>query len=187
MAQISTAEFKTGICIHYDNKVWTVIDFHFLKMQQRTPTVKTKIKDVRTGRVLEVNFRSGEKFEQAHAENKDMQFMYKNDDSYVFLDMQDYEEKAISNALIGDAGNYITENAMVMVRVLDGEIIGVELPAAVALEVTEAEPAVKGNTATGAMKNATVSTGLQVQVPLFISEGDRIKIDTRSGEYLSKE
>lgn len=187
MAQIGPNEFKNGITIQYEHRLCTILEFQHVKMQMRAPTIKTRLRDIKTGQVLEINFRQGDKFEQAYLESRKMQFMYAKDDALVFLDLQDYEEKTVSKAVSGDAGKFLPENAEVSVSMLEGEPIGVELPLAMTLAIKTAEAGIKGDRVSGATKLATLETGHELQVPLFINPGDRIRVDTRSGQYIGKE
>lgn len=187
MAQIGPNEFKNGITIQYEHRLCTILEFQHVKMQMRAPTIKTRMRDIKTGQVLEVNFRQGDKFEQAYLESRKMQFMYSTDDALVFLDLKDYEEKNVARSIIGDAVNYIPENAELSVNFLEGEPIGLDLPPAMTLAVKTSEAGVKGDRVSGATKLAKLETGHEIQVPLFINAGDRIRVDTRSGDYIGKE
>ena len=187
MAQIGPNEFKNGITIQYEHRLCTILEFQHVKMQMRAPTIKTKMRDIKTGQVLEVNFRQGDKFEQAYLESRKMQFMYSNEDALVFLDLKDYDEKSVSRAIVGDAAKFIPENAEVAVSILEGNPIGIDLPAAMTLTVKNSEAGIKGDRVSGGTKLATLETGHEIQVPLFIHPGDRVRVDTRSGEYIGKE
>lgn len=187
MAQIGPNEFKNGITIQYEHRLCTILEFQHVKMQMRAPTIKTRMRDIKTGQVLEVNFRQGDKFEQAYLESRKMQFMYSTEDALVFLDLKDYEEKSVSRAIAGDAAKFIPENAEIPVNFLEGNPIGIELPAAMTLTIKSAEAGVKGDRVSGATKLAILETGHQLQVPIFIHAGDRIRVDTRAGEYIGKE
>lgn len=187
MAQLGPNEFKNGITIRVDHRLCTILEFQHVKMQMRAPTIKTRLRDIKTGQVLEMNFRQGDKFEQAYLESRKMQFMYATDDALVFLDLKDYEEKIVSRVVAGDAAKFIPENAEVSVSFLEGVPLGVELPAAMTLTIKSSEAGVKGDRVSGATKLATLETGHVLQVPVFIQPGDRIRVDTRAGEYIGKE
>ena len=187
MAQIGPNEFKNGITIKVDHRICTILEFQHVKMQMRAPTIKTRLRDIKTGQVLEINFRQGDKFEQAYLESRKMQFMYSTDDALVFLDLKDYEEKNVPRSIVADAVNFIPENAEISVNFLEGEPIGIELPLAMTLKIKSSEAGVKGDRVSGATKLATLETGHTIQVPLFINSGERVRVDTRSGEYIGKE
>ncbi|GAQ95676.1 elongation factor P [Thermodesulfovibrio aggregans] len=183
---ISTSEFKKGLKIEYKGEPYEIIDFQHVKMQQRAPIVRTKIKNLKTGRVLEENFPAGEKFEKPELEEKQMQYLYSQGDSYVFMDMESYEQIAIPAEKIGDALYYIKEEMIVDVIYYKGEPLLIQPPMFVELRVVETEPAFKGDTASGGTKPAKLETGLTVKVPFHIQTGDLLKIDTRTGEYIEK-
>ncbi|MBI4178524.1 elongation factor P [bacterium] len=187
MALIGPNEFKNGITIQVEHRLCTILEFQHVKMQMRAPTIKTRLRDIRTGQVLEMNFRQGDKFEQAYMETRKMQFMYADGDVLVFLDLKDYDERRISKAIAGDTVRFIPENAEVPVNFLEGEPMSVDLPLAMTLAVRDTEAGIKGDRVSGATKKATLETGHEVQVPLFINAGDRLRIDTRSGAYIGKE
>jgi len=183
---ISTNDLRTGITIEIDGEVYMVVDFQHVKPGKGAAFVRTKIKNVKTGQVFERNFRAGEKLNRAIVERKTMQYLYSEGDVYYFMDTQTYEQIPLSKDQLGDAINYLKENLEVLVMFYEGVSIGVELPTFVELEVTHTEPGFKGDTATGGSKPATLETGLTIQVPLFINIGDVIRVDTRTGEYLSR-
>ncbi len=183
---ISTADFKKGLKIVYRGEPYEIIDFQHVKMQQRAPIVRTKIKNLKTGRVLEENFPAGEKFEKPELQEKQMQYLYSHDDSYVFMDIESYEQISIPKTKIGNAVYYIKEEMIVNVIYYKGQPLLIEPPMFVQLRVTETEPAFKGDTASGGAKPARLETGLTVKVPFHIETGDLIKIDTRTGEYIEK-
>lgn len=187
MAQIGPNEFKNGITIRVEHRLCTILEFQHVKMQMRAPTIKTRLRDIKTGQVLEMNFRQGDKFELAFLESRKMQFMYADGDALVFLDLKDYDEKRIPRVIAGDAAKYIPENAEVPVSFLDGNPIGVDLPAAMTLTIKASEAGVKGDRVSGATKLATLETGHQIQVPIFIQPGDRVRVNTETGAYLGKD
>jgi len=184
---ISSNDFRTGTSIELDGQVWRVVEFLHVKPGKGSAFVRTKLKNVQSGSVVERTFRAGETVPQAVIEKKDMQHTYRDGDDFVFMDMETYEEVRLSPDQIGERVKYLKEEMSVNVVSWQGQILEVELPNSVVLEVTETDPGVKGDTATGGTKPAIVETGAQVMVPLFISVGEKIKIDTRSDSYLGRE
>ena len=183
---ISASDFRNGITIELDGNVCQIIEFHHVKPGKGAAFVRTKLKDVINGGVTERTFRPTEKFPQARVDRKDMQYLYADGDLFNFMDTETYEQIALNSDVVGDALKFVKENEMVKVNSYNGNVFAIEPPLFVELEITETEPGFKGDTATGATKPATVETGAQVNVPLFVSTGDKIKIDTRTGEYLSR-
>ena len=183
---ITAGDFKNGVTIEYDGKVCQIVEFQHVKPGKGAAFVRTKLKDIVNGGVVETSFRPTEKFPQAHIERKDMQYLYSDGDLYNFMDVETYDQIALSKEDIGDALKFVKENEMVKVCSHKGNVFAVEPPLFVELEITDTEPGFKGDTATGATKPATVETGATVYVPLFIEQNDVIKIDTRTGEYLSR-
>lgn len=183
---ISTNDFRTGLTIELEGTVWRVVEFLHVKPGKGSAFVRTKLKNVQTGNIAERTFRAGETVPQATLEKRTMQHTYKEGDDYVFMDMESFEEVQIPPDTIGDRAKYITEGMEVGTVYWEGNILEVEVPNTVTLEVTETDPGVKGDTATGGSKPATVETGAQVMVPLFISIGERIKIDTRNDTYVGR-
>jgi elongation factor P len=184
---ISSNDFRPGTSIELDGSVWRVVEFLHVKPGKGSAFVRTKLKNVQTGNTVEKTFRAGETVPQAIIEKKDMQHTYRDGEDLVFMDMESYEEVRLSAAEIGDRVKYLKEEMNVSVVSWNGQILEVELPNSIVLEVTQTDPGVKGDTATGGTKPAIVETGAQVMVPLFISIGDRIKVDTRSDSYLGRE
>lgn len=184
---ISSNDFRTGVTIELDGAVWRVVEFLHVKPGKGSAFVRTKLKNVQTGSVVERTFRAGETVPQATLEKRNMQHTYKEGEQLVFMDMETFEETRLNPEQIGDRVKYITEGMEVNVVQWEGQVLEVELPTSVVLEVTETDPGVKGDTATGGSKPATVETGAQVMVPLFISVGERIKVDTRNDSYLGRE
>ncbi len=184
---ISSNDFRPGVSIVLDGAVWRVVEFLHVKPGKGSAFVRTKLKNVKTGAVVERTFRAGETVPQANLEKTTMQHTYKEADDYVFMDMETYEEARLSEAQIGDKVKYLIEGMEVGVLTWEGQVLDVELPNFVVLEVIETDPGVRGDTATGGTKPAIVSTGAQVMVPLFISVGERIRIDTRTDSYLGRE
>ncbi|HHY03862.1 MAG TPA: elongation factor P [Thermoanaerobacterales bacterium] len=183
---ISTNDLRTGVTVEIDGDVYTVVDFQHVKPGKGAAFVRTKVKNVKTGQVLEKTFRAGEKLNRAIIDRKNMQYLYASGDMYYFMDTQSYEQIPLNADLIGESIEFLKENMEVQVAFYEGLPIGIELPNFVELKVTETEPGFKGDTATGGTKPAKVETGAVVQVPLFIEVGEIIRIDTRSGEYLSR-
>jgi elongation factor P len=183
--QVSTAEFRKGLRIVYDGQPYTIVDFQHVKPGKGGAFVRTKLKHMRQGRVIDNTFRSGEKVELVDFEEKRMQFLYR-DDRYHFMDSETYEQLSLAPDEVGDARDYLKENTQVEVLYIDGVAAGVDLPNFVELAISRTEPGVRGDTAQGGSKPATLETGAVVQVPLFLNEGDVVKIDTRSGEYLGR-
>lgn len=186
LSLISTNDLKTGVTVEIDGEVYMVVDFQHVKPGKGAAFVRTKIKNVKTGQVFERTFRAGEKLSRAIVERKTMQYLYSEGDVFYFMDTQTYDQVPLTKDQIGDSIKYLKENMEVMVMFYEGVSIGIELPTFVELEVTETEPGFKGDTATGGSKPATLETGATVQVPLFINIGDVIRVDTRTGEYLSR-
>ncbi len=183
---VSASDFRNGVTIEYNGNVCQVIEFQHVKPGKGAAFVRTKLRDVINGGVTEQSFRPTEKFPQARIERKDMQYLYADGDLYNFMDAESYEQIGLGQDVIGDGMKFVKENETVKVSFYNGSAFAVEPPLFVELEITETEPGFKGDTATGATKPATVETGAQVNVPLFVSTGDKIKIDTRTGEYLSR-
>ncbi len=183
---VVAGDFKNGITIEYDGGIWTVIEFQHVKPGKGSPFVRTKLKNIKTGGVIENSFRPTEKFPQAHIDKKDYQYLYADGDLCHFMDVETYDQISLTADQVGDALKFVKENEMVKLISHNGEVFSIEPPMFVELLITESEPGVKGNTATGATKPATVETGATVMVPLFVNQGETIKIDTRTGEYLSR-
>ncbi len=182
---VTAGDFRNGVTIEYENGIWQIIEFQHVKPGKGAAFVRTKLKNIKTGGVVEKSFRPTEKFENAMIERKDMQYLYA-DDFYHFMDTETYDQIDLSADQIGDALQFVKENEMVKIMSHNGQVFAVEPPMFVELEITECEPGLKGDTATGATKPCTVETGAKVMVPLFVNQGDKIKIDTRTGEYLSR-
>lgn len=183
---VSAGDFKNGITIEYEGNVFQIIEFQHVKPGKGAAFVRTKLKNIKNGGVVEKSFRPTEKFEEARIERNDMQYLYNDGDLYYFMDVTTYDQIALSKEQIGDSLKFVKENEMVKICSHKGEVFSVEPPLFVELEITDTEPGFKGDTATGASKPATVETGAQVMVPLFVNTGEKIKIDTRTGEYLSR-
>ena len=183
---ISSTDFRTGLTIEIDGMAWQVVEFQHVKPGKGAAFVRTKIKNVETGAVVERTFNPNEKMPPARLDTAKMQFLYEADGQYTFMDVETYEQIELNKEQLGNALNFLMENMEVNLQTFKGRIIGVNLPNSVELKVTECEPAVKGNTATNATKPAVVETGAEIRVPLFINEGDKIRIDTRTGEYMER-
>jgi len=183
---VSTSEFKTGMIIKYENGLWEILEYQLVKMQQRQPIVRTKMRNIRTGNVLEQPFRSGDKFEDLYLEEKPIQYLYRDGNSFHFMDSEAYHEVVVSAATLGDKADYLKENSDAVGRYADEELISVELPASVVLTITETEPGVRGDTAKSGSKPAKVETGATIKVPLFVTTGDKVRVDTRTGQYLER-
>ena len=184
---ISSNDFRPGVTIELDGSVWRVVEFLHVKPGKGSAFVRTKLKNAQSGSVVERTFRAGETVPQANLEKRTMQHTYKEADQFVFMDMETYEESSLSSSQIGERVKYLSEGMEVNVVTWGEQVLEVELPNSVVLEVVDTDPGVKGDTATGGTKPAIVSTGAQVMVPLFISIGERIKIDTRNDSSLGRE
>lgn len=183
---ISVNDFKTGLTIEVDGELWRVIEFLHVKPGKGSAFVRSKLKNLRTGAVQEKTFRAGEKVEQAQIDNKQMQYLYADGNTYVFMDTTTYEQLELPGDKIKDELKFMKENMLVNIMMYGSETLGVDLPNTVDLEVKETEPTIKGNTASGGSKPATMETGLVVQVPFFINEGDVLTINTQDGTYISR-
>ncbi len=183
---ISAGDFRNGVTIELEDNIFQIIEFQHVKPGKGAAFVRTKLKNIKSGGVVEKTFRPTEKCPTAHIDRKDMQYLYNDGDLYYFMDGETYDQIALSANDIGDALKFVKENESVKVCSYKGDVFAVEPPLFVELDITDTEPGFKGDTATGATKPATVETGATVNVPLFVNSGDKIKIDTRTGEYLSR-
>jgi elongation factor P len=183
---ISTNDLKNGMALDLPEGLMTVVEFQHVKPGKGGAFVRTKLKNFRTGAVLERTFRADEKVALAIIEKREMQYLYRDGDALNFMDSTTYEQLQVDGSALGDAVKYLKEGDSAILPMYQGQVVGVELPAAVELEVTQADPGVQGDRVSGARKPATTETGLVVQVPLFVEVGDRIKVDTRTGEYLTR-
>ncbi len=183
---ISAGDFRNGLCFEMDDQVYQVVEFQHVKPGKGAAFVRTKYKNVKTGSVVERSFNPNEKFEQAQLTRQDMQFIYADGDLCYFMDQETYEQIPIHQDKIGDGIKFLKEEMVCKVVSYKGDIFQVELPITVILEITECEPGVKGDTANNASKYATLETGAVVKVPLFVNQGEKIKVDTRTGEYLER-
>lgn len=183
---ISAGEFRNGVTIELEGSIFTIIEFQHVKPGKGAAFVRTKLKNIKDGGVIERTFRPTEKVDRAHIERKDMEYLYNDGDLFYFMDAETYEQIGLSQDQLGDALRFVKENEKVKILSHNGSVFGVEPPLFVELEVTHTEPGVKGDTATNVMKPATLETGATINVPLFINIGSVIKIDTRTGEYLGR-
>lgn len=183
---ISVNDFKTGLTVELDNGLWTVVEFLHVKPGKGAAFVRSKLKNVITGQVVEKTFRAGEKVAKATLDRREMQYLYKEGNSYVMMDNETYDQVHVEESQIGSGIKYLKENMNVMILIHEGRIIGVDIPAHVELAVVDTPPAEKGNTAQGGTKPATLETGAVVNVPFFVSNGDIIRVDTRTNEYLDR-
>ena len=183
---ISAGDFRNGITIEFEGNVYQIIEFQHVKPGKGAAFVRTKLKNIKSGGVVEKTFRPTEKCPQARIDRRDMQYLYNDGDLYTFMDTETYDQISLNKDAIGDALKFVKENEICKICSHNGSVFAVEPPLFVESAITETEPGFKGDTASGASKPATVETGAQVNVPLFVNEGDVIKIDTRTGEYLSR-
>lgn len=186
MASISTSDFKNGMTMDLTDGLFQIQDFQHVKPGKGGAFVRTTLKNVRTGAVVDRTFRAGEKMESAFIEKRDQQYLYRDGDGYAVMDNETFEQLTVPATSMGDAANYITEGSTITFLMYGDEIVGTDLPASVELEITETEPGLQGDRVSGARKPATLETGHVVQVPLFVGPGERIKVDTRTGEYQTR-
>ena len=183
---ISAGDFRNGTTFEMDGKVYKIVEFQHVKPGKGAAFVRTKLKDVMSGNVLERTFNPTEKVQEAQIDRKDMQYLYNDGDMYYFMDNETYEQLPLTKDELGDTLNYLTDNMQVKVISFKGKVFGIEPPLFVELEITYTEPGFKGDTSTGASKPATTQRGYVVKVPLFVEIGDKIRIDTRTGEYMER-
>ena len=183
---VSTNDLRNGMTLNLPEGLFNVIEFQHVKPGKGGAFVRTKLKNQRTGAVIERTYRADEKLEQAIIDKREMQFLYRDGGDYVFMDTRSYDQLQVETGLLGDASNYLKEGDDAVLEFFGDEIVGVELPAAVELTVTETEPGLQGDRVSGARKPATVETGLVIQVPLFVNPGEKVRVDTRTGEYLTR-
>lgn len=183
---VTAGEFRNGITFEMDGSVYQIIEFQHVKPGKGAAFVRTKIRNVITGATVERSFNPTDKFERAQINKRDMQFLYKDGDLYYFMDEETFEQNPINGSTLGDAMEFVKENMTCKILFFKDQVIGVEPPIFVELEVTQTEPGFKGDTATGATKPAIVETGAQIKVPLFVNQGDIVRIDTRTGEYMER-
>ncbi|MDO8684822.1 MAG: elongation factor P [Armatimonadota bacterium] len=183
---INTSDFRNGLSIIQDNDIYTIVDFQHVKPGKGGAFVRSKLKNLRTGAVIDKTWRAGEKMEQAILEKKPMQYLYNQDGDYFLMDIENFEQVSVQKDQIGEPVKYLKDGEQVMVQSHEGRVIGVELPFSVELEIAETDPGVRGDTASGGSKPAKLETGAVVQVPFFINVGDKIKVDTRTDTYLER-
>ena len=186
MENINVNDFKTGVTITFENNIYSVLEFQYVKPGKGTAFVKAKLKNLRTGGTIEHTFNAGTKVDTARIEKKAMQYLYTMGDTYYFMNMNDYDQVELKKDQIGDNAKFLKENLEVYITFYEGEMLGIDLPDKVELTITHSEPGVKGNTSTSAMKDATLETGYTVKVPLFINEGETIIVSTKDGKYVSR-
>ena len=183
---VSTSEFRNGLVIRLDGELFTMVEFQHVKPGKGGAFVRTRLKNVNTGRVIDRTFRSGERVEDVRLEKKPVQYLYQEEKTFVFMDTASYDQIAASQEIVGEMAEFLKEGMEVEIVFHDKDPIGVELPIFVELEVTKTEPGVRGDTASGGSKPATLETGAVIQVPLFLEEGERVKVDTRTGTYVER-
>jgi len=183
---LDAGELRKGVAIELDGEIYQIIEYQHVKMQQRQPVVKLKLRDVRSGNVTERNFQSGDKVTPAFLEHRPVQYLYSDGDLYYFMDNESYEQIMLTSAQIGEGTNYLKEGLVLEILTCKGDTVSIELPNSVELQVMETEPGFKGDRATAGTKPAKLETGVAIQVPLFINAGDIIRVNTRTGEYLEK-
>ncbi len=183
---ISTGDVKKGVIIELDGQLMKVLDWTHIKMARGSAQVRMKLQNVRKGDIIERTFQAGTRWPRARVEQRKVQYLYTDGDAYHFMDNETYDQFSVTAALLGDDVQYLKENTEVFVSQYEGEVLGVDLPVTVDLRVTQTDPGFAGDTATGAKKAATLETGLVVQVPLFINEGDLLRVDTRTGDYVTR-
>jgi elongation factor P len=183
---LDTTSFRNGLKIEYEGDPYVIVDCQHVKPGKGVAFVKTRMKNLKTGTVLDVNFRSGDKVEKPDLETQDMQYLYQDGDLFYFMDINTFDQKPLTEDQLADSKKYIKENETVTVLFYKGEPISIELPLKVELKIVKSDPGIKGDTAQGATKPATLETGAIVQVPLFVEEGEVIRVDTRTGEYLER-
>ena len=182
----STADIKNGVVLNIDGQLWSIVEFQHVKPGKGGAFVRTKMKNVLSGKVVDKTFNAGAKIEIESVDRRDFQYLYNDGDSFVFMDTSDYDQFTVPGTIVGDAANFMLENQNVTIATNNGNPLYVEMPASVVLEITYTEPGLQGDRSTGGTKPATVETGYQIQVPLFLETGTKVKVDTRTGEYLGR-
>jgi elongation factor P len=182
----STADIRNGVVINIDGQLWSVIEFQHVKPGKGGAFVRTKLKNIMTGKVVDKTYNAGTKIETENVDRRDYQYLYNDGSGFVFMDTSDYDQITVPSEIVGDAANFMLENQMATIALNNGNPLYVELPASVVLEITYTEPGLQGDRSTGGTKPATVETGHQIQVPLFVETGTRVKVDTRTGDYLGR-
>ncbi|MWB97017.1 elongation factor P [Agromyces seonyuensis] len=182
----STADIKNGIVLNIDGQLWSVIEFQHVKPGKGGAFVRTKLKNVVTGKVVDRTYNAGAKIDIENVDRRDFTYLYNDGSGFVFMDQSDYDQITVPDVVVGDAANFMLENQSVTIALNNGNPLYVELPASVVLEITYTEPGLQGDRSTGGTKAATVETGYEIQVPLFLETGTKVKVDTRSGDYLGR-
>lgn len=182
----TTNDLKNGMVLKIENQLWQVLEFLHVKPGKGPAFVRTKLKNVTSGKIIDKTFNAGTKVETANVDRRDMEYLYNDGTDYVFMDLEDYDQVSLAPELVGDSANFMLENQKVQVAFHDGTALYIELPPSVELAITHTEPGLQGDRSTGGSKPATVETGYEIQVPLFLEEGTKVKVDTRSGEYLGR-
>jgi elongation factor P len=182
----TTNDLKNGMVLNIDGQLWTVVEFQHVKPGKGGAFVRTKIKNIMSGKVIDRTFNAGVKVDVATVDKRDMQYLYREGADFVFMDMADYDQPRVPASVVGDAANYLLEEQTVTVAFNEGNALYVDMPAAVELTISQTDPGVQGDRSTGGTKPATLETGAQIHVPLFISTGEKIKVDTRTGQYLGR-
>jgi elongation factor P len=183
---ITTNDLKNGITLELDGVLFQVVEFQHVKPGKGGAFVRSKIRNLRNGAVIDRTFNAGVRVEQAILDRKDMQFLYRDGEEYVFMDLESYDQQHVSPVALGDAADYMVENSVAIIAFYNGDIVTVEIPASVELTITETEPGIQGDRVSGATKPATLETGKVIKVPLFVNQGDKVKVDTRSGDYITR-
>jgi elongation factor P len=186
MPAITTNDLKNGITLELDNGLFQVVEFQHVKPGKGGAFVRTKLRNLRTGNVFDKTFNAGIRVEQAILEKKDMQFLYRDGDDYIFMDTDSYDQMSVAPVALGEAADYLIESMVAIIAIHNGEIVSVEIPAAVELTIANTEPGIQGDRVSGARKPAELETGKVIQVPLFVNIGDKVKVDTRSGDYITR-
>jgi elongation factor P len=186
VSAITTNDIKNGMVLEIESVLFQIVEFQHVKPGKGHAFVRTTLKNLRNGAVVDRTFRAGEKVERAIIDNREMNFLYRDGEDYVFMDAVSYDQLTVTPKVLGDAGKYVVDGSTMVLRMFGDEVVGTELPASVELNIAETEPGVQGDRVSGARKPATLETGLVIQVPLFVNPGDRVKVDTRSGEYITR-
>ncbi|MFG6445689.1 elongation factor P [Microbacterium sp. P06] len=182
----STADIKNGVVLNIDGQLWSVVEFQHVKPGKGGAFVRTKMKSIMTGKVVDRTYNAGAKIEIENVDRRDFTFLYKDGDSFVFMDMDDYDQITVPAVIVGDSANYLLDNQLVTLAVNNGNPLYVELPASVVLEITYTEPGLQGDRSSAGTKPATLETGYEIQVPLFVENNTKVKVDTRTGDYLGR-
>ncbi len=183
----STADIKNGVVLNIDGQLWSVVEFQHVKPGKGGAFVRTKLKNVVTGKVIDKTYNAGAKIETENVDRRDFTYLYNDGEGFVFMDMSDYDQLTVGAATVGDAKNFLLENQQVTIALNNGNPLYIDLPASVVLEITYTEPGLQGDRSSAGTKAATVETGYEIQVPLFLETGTRVKVDTRTGDYLGRE